>query len=669
MARLGAAKTYQFRNVPKILAAFLLLALIMGACGSEQPTITIPPATNAPTVQTTTVPLTRAPTITPAPTATSDIPLVFNSPAPSPPPIFPTTTPAPTDKGPNFTATDAVPDLNLTPIPNAATGQLAFVQAGNLWLIDNTGANRLQLTDTGDVAADSLIVWTPSFDRLVYLARTGELWTVDTTGQRSLVFAPGKTAKLGNPANLPPLPTQPAGGNPATANKPPINPAIVAGKTITDLSWSPDGHFLTFTYYNGELGPLASGEVWVAEIISGKAALTRVSEGFSPTWGPDSHSLAFITRASVKQGVPAQSSPNPGASPGSNPGVNPTPVGTSLLPPTVTFTRSSEGHAGILQLQQLTPNPDSSPVTTPGMSSSSITASNAVPATPTSFILRPGGNTTPNPNNGNSTPQATPTPTATSNLIAFPSPVPTPTYPPVFTGTYLSNQLVIYSTLDHRVNLLVESDKLADAYPDLTGALRSYIPAPFQAAWFSPDGRFVAFSDELSVVGVMPVSGGSPVTWTGSPQNYAVYELDWLPRSDGAFVRWGNPYSADSSRLSLVTFNNLSAAGNGIPGDVTNQKLVKISDLPGQKVSCTALSPGGQYFSYYDGTTLVLTRSDGSLYQSYSGTDCPVWSPFGRDFASVKKTGDRSIVLTSLDQQGPKEIISTRAIERVFWLR
>lgn len=667
MARLGAAKTYRFKNIPNILAAFLLLALILGACGSEQPTVTIPPVTDAPTAPTTIVPPTRAPTITPAPTATSDVPRVFNSPAPSPPPIFPTTTPAPTVKGPNFTATAAVPDLNLTPVPSAATGQLAFVQAGNLWLIDNTGANRLQLTDTGDVAADTLIVWTPSFDRLVYLARTGELWTVDTTGQRSLVFAPGKTAKLGNPATLPPLPTQPAGGNPATANKPPVNPAIQAGKTITDLSWSPDGHFLTFTYYNGELGPLASGEVWVAEIISGKAALTRVAEGFSPTWGPDSHSLAFITRANVKQGVPASNNPTPA--------VNPTPVGTSLLPPTVTFTKSSQGQPGILQLQQTTPNPGSTPGTTPGPAGAATnTASNAVPGSPTPFILRPGGNSTPNPtnsnpNNGLITPVATPTPPSTSNLIAFPSPTPTPTYPPVFTGSYLTNQLVIYSTLDHRVNLLVESDKLADAYPDLTGALRSYVPAPFQAAWFSPDGRFVAFSDELSVVGVMPISGGSPVTWTGSPQNYAVYELDWLPRSDGAFVRWGNPYSTDTSRLSLITFNNLSAAGNGIPGDVTNQKLVKISDLPGQKVSCTALSPGGQYFSYYDGNTLVLTRSDGSLYQSYSGTDCPVWSPFGRDFASVKKTGDRSIILTSIDQQAPKEIISTRAIERVFWLR
>lgn len=661
---------FQPRKLLPVPAVFLLLVLLVTACGSE-PTDTPLPATLAPTtVPNTTVPPTRAPTRTPAPTATSDVARVFSSPAPTPPPLFPTATAAPTVKEPNFTATAAAPDLNLTPAPNAATGQLAFVQAGNLWLIDNTGASRLQLTNAGDIAGDSLIAWTPTFDRVVYQARTGELFTVDTTGERNLVFAPGKTAKLGNPATLPPLPTAPP-GVPATAspNRAPVNPFVQPGKNITNLGWSPDGHFLIFTYFNGDLGPQTSGEVWVAEIISGKAALTRVAEGFSPTWGADSHSLAFVTRPGTKQGVPVQSVPN-------NPGVNPTPVGTSLLPPTVVFTRSSDGRDGIFQAQQTTPNPNAA-ATTPGLTPNTGTTptarattnaggTNILPASPTPFILRPGGNPTPNPN---STPNATPAPTVTSNLIALPSPTPTPTYPPVFTGAYLANQLAVYSTLDHRVSLLLESDKLAAAYPDPTGTLRSYIPAPFQGAWFSPDGRFVAFSDGLSIVGVVPVGGGAPVTWTGQPQAYAVYELAWLPRSDGAFVRWGNPYSADASHASLLTFNNLNGAANGIPGDVTNQKLLKIADLPGQKVSCATLSPGGQFFSYYDGTTLVVTRSDGSLYQSYSDSECLVWSPFGRDFASVKKTGNRSIILTSLDQAAPKEIISTRAIERVFWLR
>jgi hypothetical protein len=146
-----------------------------------------------------------------------------------------------------------------------------------------------------------------------------------------------------------------------------------------------------------------------------------------------------------------------------------------------------------------------------------------------------------------------------------------------------------------------------------------------------------------------------------------VYDLEWLPRSDGAFVRFGNPYTTEFSRLSLLTFNN--PLGGGISGDVTNPKMVRISELPGQKVSCTNISPGGNFFSYFDGNILVITRSDGSVYKSFPDTECPGWSPLGRDFATINKNGSRSIVLTNLDQNQPHTIISTRAIERVFWLR
>jgi hypothetical protein len=289
-----------------------------------------------------------------------------------------------------------------------------------------------------------------------------------------------------------------------------------------------------------------------------------------------------------------------------------------------------------------------------------------VPASPTSFIIQPGGsNQNPSPGGSN----LPPTPTPTLNLVALPSPTATPTYPPVYTGTYLTNQLAVYSVSDHSIRALLESDKLPEAYLDLTNTLRSYTPAPFEAAWFSPDGRFIAFSDQLSVVGVIPVGGGNPVIWTGSPLSYAVYDLTWLPRSDGAFVRYGNPYTNEVSRLSLITFNNISSGATGIQGDVTNQKLVKISELPGQKVSCEAFSPGGIFFSYFDGNILVVARSDGSVYRSFPDIECPGWSPLGQDFATIPRNGDRAIVLNNLSQPQSRTIISTRAVERVFWLR
>src|SRR4051794_32794636 len=103
MARFEAAKKSRDKKQGLGLAVLLLLALALSACGAE-PAVTQTPPTLTPAVQSTPA-RTPAPikTITPAPTATSDVARVFDSPAPTPPPIFPTSTPAPTLKGPNFT--------------------------------------------------------------------------------------------------------------------------------------------------------------------------------------------------------------------------------------------------------------------------------------------------------------------------------------------------------------------------------------------------------------------------------------------------------------------------------------------------------------------------------------------------------------------------------------
>src|SRR4051812_44692864 len=111
MARFEAVKIRRDKQRGLGLAVLLLVGLALGACGAEPAVNSTPPPTFTPAAQATPT-RTPAPTITSAPTPTSDVARVFDSPAPTPPPLFPTITPAPTVKGPNFTATAAVPDLN-----------------------------------------------------------------------------------------------------------------------------------------------------------------------------------------------------------------------------------------------------------------------------------------------------------------------------------------------------------------------------------------------------------------------------------------------------------------------------------------------------------------------------------------------------------------------------
>jgi Tol biopolymer transport system component len=612
-----------------ILAVLLVVGLVLVACGDEPP----PPAqvhVDLPGDATATPPFpARAATATP--TVTSDAARAFTS----PPPLFPTNTVPPTPRLPDFTATASVPDANLTPTA-VPTGQLAYIQAGNLWVIDDTGSNRRQLTDSADISSDAPLAWDLTNDKLVYVSRAGELWSVDLQGKRTLVFSPARSAKLGTSAKLPPLPTALPVTPDAVTPRPATNSAPVKnGPQVSGLAWSPDGRYVAFNFYAGESGLLASSEVWVADLLTDKAALTRIGEGFGPTWAPDSRTLAYLSRGEVRNG-PARPTPEQ------------TPQGTAPLTPTRTGNAQSLSEVD-------------APTTPP-----------AVTPSPTSFILRPGATGTPSPGDnggvlGGSTPAGTPTPTL--NLVALPSPTPTPTYPPVFLGNYVANRLVTYNLTSKKSTVLLESDKLPDAFVDTSNLLRSYVPAPLQAAWWSPDGRYIALADRLSVVGVIAVAGNSgPVIWTGLPQGFTVYDLEWLPRSDGVFMRYGNPYNDNTSRIMLVTFN-ANGTAPGVSGDVTNRGLIRIDVLPGATASCPALTPGGNLFSYYDGAALVITRPDGSIYSTYSDAQCPAWAPFGRNFATIRKNTDGALVLNSLDQLQPRILISARAVERVFWLR
>lgn len=614
--------------------ALWLVANLLLACGNAP---TLPPApapAELPSGVTPTPPF-PAQAVTNAPTSTIDAPRVLEATAPPPPPLFPTSTPPPTVRAYDYTATAGVPAPNLTPA-SFPTGQLAYLQAGNLWLIDDTGGNRRQLTESGDIGGDSFVSWNNNRERMAYISTGGELWVVDLQGKRTQVFNPARQNRPGV-VPLPPLPTALPPPTPDGATPRPVSPPRSArpGLQISNPLWSPDGRYLTFGFFLGEAGPLASGEVWLADLLTDKIALSRVGEGFGPGWGADGRSLAFLSRGEVKTGAP-------------RPSPNLTPPGTSLLPPT----RAAQSSDAEFETQATAQPTPTSFVVRPG---SSI----APAATPV-----PGRTTTPLP-----TPN-TPQPTPTLNLIALPSPSPTPTYPPVYLGTYITNKILTYSLASRKASVLLESDKLPDAFSDLSNTLRSYIPAPLQGVWWSSDGRYIAFGDRLSVVGIVPLAPGSaPVIWTGIPQGFATYDVVWLPRSDGAFVRYGSPYTDEISRLALITFPGGGVTGTGVPGDVTNRGLIKIDQMTGAKVSCVELSPGGNYVSYNEGTTLAILRPNGSVASSFSDAECAGWSPFGRTFAYARKTGDRSVILTDLERAQSRTLISARAVDRVFWLR
>jgi hypothetical protein len=648
------------------VVCLLTLSLILAACGEENSPVAQAPApapNNAGTTPTPPFPgIRQDPTVTPTRESVALVPLETPGPALFPSPTRAALPPAPTRANgePTPTVVDpAIARLTPTAIP---TGQLAYIQAGNLWLIDDTGGNRRQLTTTGDLNAAGL-AWSPLRDKLVYISRNGELALVDLSGKRTVLFTPGRSAQLSPPVKLE-LPTTPGAS--------PTPKPAATGLRLEKPVWSMDGRYIAFTYYQAETGALASGEVWLADVLTDKIAVSKVGNGFAPSWSGDGRSLAFVSRGEVKQGAPRPTAqPRPTGFPDTG-----LPQGTPLLPPSrppLTSNANSENLSVNNQgFQTFTPTLAQTPTATGAPAQTTASGTPNPNATPTPVIvIRPGTSAaTVTPfGQATATPTNTPIPTPTLDLVALPSPTATPTYPPVFLGSYLANKIQLYTTTNRTTKTLLESDKLPEAFTDVNNVLRSYVPAPLQAVWWSPDSRFIAFSDRFSVVGIITAATGAPIIWTGDPEKFAVYDLDWLPRSDGAFVRYGRSDVPQESRLSLITFNNATAAAGAV-GDVTNPKLIKLSSMPATEVSCPELSPGGNYYSYFDGRLVVVVKTDGSIYNSFDDTDCPAWSPFGSGFATTRRNGDGSIAITDFNQpQVNRSLLAARAVERVYWVR
>ncbi len=97
------------------------------------------------------------------------------------------------------------------------------------------------------------MVWNPARDRVVYIARNGELWSLDLQGKRLNVFAPVRSARLAAPVRLPPLPAPPPGSLPeGTALR---YPQTRGGLQVSPPVWSPDGRYIAFSFFIGDNGP------------------------------------------------------------------------------------------------------------------------------------------------------------------------------------------------------------------------------------------------------------------------------------------------------------------------------------------------------------------------------------------------------------------------------
>lgn len=305
-----------------LVIGLLLLLLITASCGapSPQPISTGPATISAPTP--TFTPPFRALANEPSPTATVE--QVALIPTSTPPPATrtagkttPTATAAPTVLPYTPLPTFGVyyyptPDVTYSPVLSNGT-QIAYVQDGNLWAIDDDGANPRRLTTSGDIITNGVLapelVWNNLGDRVAYVSKNNELVIVATQ--------PGAGAPLilkSSAENM--IPAQPV--------------------------WSPDGRSLAFTIRPKELAPYVAGEIWVADFQGAKPTLQKLANGFTPAWSPDGKYLAYLSRVGESDAA-AVATPTPAFA-------IPTPAGTSLLPPTAPATPAPAAGSNALML-------------------------------------------------------------------------------------------------------------------------------------------------------------------------------------------------------------------------------------------------------------------------------------------------------------------------------
>jgi TolB protein len=174
-----------------------------------------------------------------------------------------------------------------------ASGQIAFMRAGKVWIIAADGSGERALTDTLRYKADRPITWMPDGRRILYWSHSPvgwDIWAVTADGKerRSLTHVPSGGCRSPAPSpdgkriaflrdNPPGLYLMDADGR---------HPGRLTDRGFRDLppAWSPDGKRLAYTVEEQGTFSLRCYDLTAERDIG-------VGRGSAPRWSPDGKRL------------------------------------------------------------------------------------------------------------------------------------------------------------------------------------------------------------------------------------------------------------------------------------------------------------------------------------------------------------------------------------------
>ncbi len=478
-----------------MLLLITVTTLALGACGAEPTTVSSATSSGAGKQQPAVSPLippSKAPQITVEP-VTSSAAAKTTAQATTLAPII------------DISGGSSNSNPSLTVLANA---QVAYLQAGDLWVADDKGGNRRQLTRGANLTSDK-IYWSPTHDKVAVFEKRDGITLYELTGQRTTLFRP--------------------------------DPLV---HTLNNAGWSPDGRYLAFDMIvasrsGNTTQPISlytDGDIYVVDTQSPQQSASaggpspayaqRVAGGFNFAWSPDGKQLAYATRARRLEVVDLTAPTN--SFYGTNPTGSVTPA-SSGVPGTGTPNKVI-GNAGATTAAGATTQP---PVPTPSQFP----------------IIRPGRNTTSTPKPG-----------------ALVTPTPNPYYNAPQAVVPFENGLAVMNVTDRRENVLFTSLQLPP-YPSPDGNVYPTGGTAIQIVSWSPDGRNLAFGDKFSYVGLASYPNGSTRMLFGQPRAFRLQSLLWVPNSTNSLsMLWQNFPGDDSSLFGLL--NSPGVMGSAISDSI-----------------------------------------------------------------------------------------------------